>query len=1320
MKNLLLILVAAASLLLFPKANYGQAPALGTASSFALFTAAGAFTNVGPTLINGDIGTNAGATDFTGITIAGNIYMPGSPTAALAATAVEGAYGYMSTLGGAVLGITLGSGQIITPGIYFTGAASTINGNLILDGEGDSDALFIIRIGGALATGGSTNILLINGASPNNVYWQVMGQFDLGGTSVFQGTVIADGAINLMLNSTLIGRGLSVAGAISLFSNTVFIGIQPDAPVADVIQPTCAVATGTITVTSPTGAGMTYSIDGSTYSNTDGVFTLLPPGDYTVTAKDADGYISTGTDVTINDQPVTPDVPLANITQPDCTVLTGTIEVTSPTGLAIEYSIDGIIWQSSTIFSELVADATYTIRVRNTDDPTCTSQADFVMNPAPPIPNAIAGLDREICLNINTQIGAPEVLGSTYSWTSMPEGFTSSLADPIVAPLVTTIYTLVETFPGTLAPGCSNTNSVVVTVSPTPVTNPVPNQAVCHNALTNMVNFTGSVEGTTFNWTNNQTSIGLAATGTGNIVPFIASNPGIVAVVATITVTPEANGCLGLPTSFTITVNPLPAAIAGSNRNVCQNSAVQIGAPSVPGSIYSWTSMPSGFTSMLSNPVVTPLVTTTFTLVERTYATDCVATNSVTITVVPVPTAISGPDVTICEAGTITLSESSATNFVSLLWTTSGTGTFDNTDVLHPVYTPSITDAENGSVLLTLTAIGDGQCDNADDFMLLYLHKALVSNAGLPQSHCVLTGLSLNGNNPAPANGLWTLVSGPNTPVILDPTMYNSGLENLAPGIYVFKWTISDGICPPSESTVQLSLFSDECPGLLTTKRAVETTYSAVGNVIHYSIEVRNISPLNIINIAITDLNASILSGNPVSLLTPGASATILASHMVTQQDIDAGQVVNCALASGTYTNGFMVADSSECVTVIGSQRPQITITKFAAEPTFHQVGEVIHYSFEIFNCGSVTVSNISIQDDNATILSGNPILSLEPRQTVTATAEHIVTQADLDSAKISNIAYVNGFDPMGNSVKDESNKIVLYSNMPANMVVALFAQESSFNSVGDTISYVIAVKNFRTTTMSDIAVTGTDVVITDGNPIFRLETGRTALVYAYHIIDQQELDAGKLAVVVSARGTDYYDEVDRAISNEVTVFGQLLPVLNLTKTSDDNTFMNTGDVIYYTNQVRNNGNVRITDVVFNDAKTTIEGSNRIASLEPGQTATFRSVYTVSQMDLNIGEVKKSASVTGYDPNRKPIQTISNMLVTKGVQNAQFTTGLTAAESGYGFVGESVHYTMEIRNTGNTLITNLNISDNLGTFSRSNETSILAREMLSFCMASIG
>jgi hypothetical protein len=67
------------------------------------------------------------------------------------------------------------------------------------------------------------------------------------------------------------------------------------------------------------------------------------------------------------------------------------------------------------------------------------------------------------------------------------------------------------------------------------------------------------------------------------------------------------------------------------------NESTQIGSAAVSGSTYSWTSAPAGFTSTAANPTVTPLVTTTYTVVETITATGCTDTNSVVVTVNPLP-----------------------------------------------------------------------------------------------------------------------------------------------------------------------------------------------------------------------------------------------------------------------------------------------------------------------------------------------------------------------------------------------------------------------------------------------------------------------------------------------------------------------------------------------------------------------------------------------------------------------------------------------------------------------------------------------------------
>ena len=84
-----------------------------------------------------------------------------------------------------------------------------------------------------------------------------------------------------------------LAGCISAATSLTVNGAPaaPAAPTASVtVQPTCAVPTGTIVITAPTGAGLTYSIDGTNlYQTTTGTFTGVAPGTYNVTVQDAAG-----------------------------------------------------------------------------------------------------------------------------------------------------------------------------------------------------------------------------------------------------------------------------------------------------------------------------------------------------------------------------------------------------------------------------------------------------------------------------------------------------------------------------------------------------------------------------------------------------------------------------------------------------------------------------------------------------------------------------------------------------------------------------------------------------------------------------------------------------------------------------------------------------------------------------------------------------------------------------------------------------------------------------------------------------------------------
>ena len=194
--------------------------------------------------------------------------------------------------------------------------------------------------------------------------------------------------------------------------------------------------------------------------------------------------------------------------------------------------------------------------------------------------------------------------GATASYSSLPAtvvipagsnsanfAVTASPTGADNAAITITLNSINEAFATVAAP-----SSVQLAIDATPVLNSIGNQTTCAGTLQPAINFSGTnVDAANCTWTNNNTAIGLAASGTGSISTFTASNTTNVPISATITVTPiSARGCSGTPATFTITVNPTPS-IANQMPTICSGTAFSVsptngGGNIVPaGTTYTWT-----------------------------------------------------------------------------------------------------------------------------------------------------------------------------------------------------------------------------------------------------------------------------------------------------------------------------------------------------------------------------------------------------------------------------------------------------------------------------------------------------------------------------------------------------------------------------------------------------------------------------------------------------------------------------------------------------------------------------------------------------------
>jgi len=290
-----------------PSASAAQTVKLGTAAPFAVL-AGTAVTDVPTSSITGNVGLSpAAGTNYAGLTqaeVTGTIYSTNGTgpagnvnnPALLTTAKTDLVTAYVSAAGQPptstfVTGDNQLGGKILTPGVYAFGHAATANitaaSPLVLNGEGDTNAVFVFQASSDLVTASNSVVRLENGAQACNVFWQVGSSATLSSASTFVGTIMALTSATLDTGATVQGRVLARNGAVTLDANTI------------TTPSTCTVAATTTTTTTAaatTPAGTTGSIvtSGSTTSGEAATGTGAAAGSGSSAAVVPTGFPHTG------------------------------------------------------------------------------------------------------------------------------------------------------------------------------------------------------------------------------------------------------------------------------------------------------------------------------------------------------------------------------------------------------------------------------------------------------------------------------------------------------------------------------------------------------------------------------------------------------------------------------------------------------------------------------------------------------------------------------------------------------------------------------------------------------------------------------------------------------------------------------------------------------------------------------------------------------------------------------------------------------------------------------------------------------------------
>ena len=505
------------------------------------------------------------------------------------------------------------------------------------------------------------------------------------------------------------------------------------------------------------------------------------------------------------------------------------------------------------------------------------------------------------------------------------------------------------------------------------------------------------------------------------------------------------------------------------------------------------------------------------------------------------------------------------------------------------------------------------------------------------------------------------------------------------------------------------------------------SAYTTAGEVVSYSYLVSNTGGAGLTeDISIIDDRIGTFVCRPASegIFSVGDSYSCSASYTITQADVDAGSVTNVAIAQTVFAPGtpdeIDVRSAPDSFTATGDEAPALSVVKdVTAGPDPASLGDVLTYTITTTNSGNQTISVVSVEDPMvgtlACTMGGAPApanVILAPGAALVCTGSHTVTQANIDAQVLTNTATARGVDPQGAPVSSTGTDThPLAAPAPALLVTKTLVPDPgaapAYSSVGEVLTFAVSVQNTGNVTMRSPSVTD-DLVpgVTCSLPDLAPGATNTSCTFSY-TVTQADLEAGFAGApggsasfenTATARATPANPGASEVVeSDTITVQGPDHDArYALDKTATTSAFSAAGDVLSYSYTVSNIGNVtlRVDPEVTDDRIGTFGCPLPGGALAPGESTVCTASYTVTQADVDAGEVTNIATVaSGEVPlPTPPGPAEDSVTVSAGrvpamtlVKTPSVTTDVTA--------GTVITYTYDVTNTGNVTLFDVTPAD---------------------------
>ena len=382
--------------------------------------------------------------------------------------------------------------------------------------------------------------------------------------------------------------------------------------------------------------------------------------------------------------------------------------------------------------------------------------------------------------------------------------------------------------------------------------------------------------------------------------------------------------------------------------------------------------------------------------------------------------------------------------------------------------------------------------------------------------------------------------------------------------------------------------------------------------------------------------------------------------------------------------------------------------------------GDTIQYTFDVTNTGLVPLSDISVADPKVgAVVCPEPTLAPGAEQTCAAEAPYAITAADVELGSVNNSATATGTTADGDPVTSTPSTTSTPTTAAAPAITVVKSadpSEAATYEAGQVVTYSFVVTNTGNVPLNDVTVvegefTGTGDLSDVACPADTLAVDAQFVCTATYTLTQADVDAEELTNTATAEGTPPGATTPTpSTPSTVTIPNVADPSLTVVKSASEETITAAGEEITYSFVVTNTGNVTLDGIAVDE--TEFSGTGDLSAvvcptdtLVPGQYTTCTATYTVTQADVDAGELTNAAVAEGTTPGGDPVPSDPST-VTVPVDQTPALTVVKSSNVVAAAVGQEITYSFLVTNTGNVTITDPTVNE--GEFSGTGELSEIA------------